>query len=235
MKFHIGTSGYSYAEWKGKFYPEKTKPADMLPFYATQFGAVEINYTFYRMPKPEMVQSWTARVPPAFQFVLKAPRRITHDRRLADIEETLGYFLNAAMSLGDHRGPLLFQLPPNFKRDDARLETFLAQLPATVQAAFEFRNASWFNDAVFAILRSRQAALCIADTEDGIDTPFVATAPWGYFRLRDVDYADGQLESWITRARAQGWSEAFVFFKHEDEARGPEFARRFTELAACAP
>ena len=231
MKFHIGTSGYSYAEWKGKFYPEKTKPADMLPLYATQFGAVEINYTFYRMPKPEMVKSWTARVPPGFQFVLKAPRRITHDRRLADAGEILGYFLNAAMSLGEHRGPLLFQRPPNFKRDDARLGEFLAQLPATVRAAFEFRNASWFDDAVFTLLRTHHAALCIADTEDGLDTPFVATAPFGYFRLRDVDYADGEIQAWITRARDQEWSEAFVFFKHEDEARGPEFARRFTELA----
>ena len=229
MKLHVGTSGYSYAEWKGRFYPEKTKPAEMLPFYAQQFDTVEINNTFYRMPKPEMVQQWAAQVPEHFRFVLKAPQRITHMLRLAGTAEALGYFLNAAMMLGDRRGPVLFQLPPNFKRDDARLADFLAELPSSVQAAFEFRNPSWFDDAVFEMLRAKQVALCIADTEDGVDTPFVATAPWGYLRLRDVDYPDGELEAWLAKIRDPNWSEAFVFFKHEDEARGPEFARRLEE------
>ena len=234
MRFFVGTSGYSYPEWKGTFYPEKIKSADMLEYYAARFPTVEINATFYRMPTPAVIEGWAHRVPAEFRFVLKASRRITHDRRLLDIGEPLGYFLNAAMSLGDRRGPLLFQLPPNLKQDLGRLTDFLAQLPPTVQAAMEFRHASWFEDAVLEALRAKQVALCIADTEDGVDAPFVATAPWGYLRLRDVDYPDEALSGFADRARAQGWSEAYVFFKHEEQGRGPQFAQRFIELSGSA-
>ncbi len=231
MIFRVGTSGFSYPEWKGSFYPEKIKAADMLAFYAQRFDTVEINASFYRMPTVATVEAWASQVPPEFRFVMKASRRITHDRRLNEVSDTLTFFLNVALALGERRGPLLFQLPPNFKQDLPRLEAFLALLPATVQAAMEFRHASWFEDPVFDALRARGVALCIADTEDGVDAPFVATAPWGYLRLRDVDYSDEQLAAFIERARSQNWSEAFVFFKHEDAGRGPQFAERFVKLA----
>ena len=234
MRFFVGTSGYSYPEWKGSFYPEKIKAADMLEFYAARFGTVEINATFYRMPAVATVEAWAARVPAEFRFVLKASKRITHDRRLQDVGDPLSYFLNAAMALGDRRGPLLFQLPPNFKQDLGRLSDFLALLPATARVAMEFRHASWFEDPVLEALRAKQVALCIADTADGVDAPFVATAPWGYLRLRDVDYPDAALAGFIDRARAQSWSEAYVFFKHEEEGRGPQFAQRFVELSGSA-
>jgi uncharacterized protein YecE (DUF72 family) len=232
VRFHIGTSGYSYPEWKGTFYPEKMKPPEMLGFYATQFGTVEINNTFYRMPTPAVIQGWAAQVPSPFRFVLKAPKRITHDRRLTEVGDPLTFFLNAALGLGDRLGPLLFQLPPNFKKDLARLVDFLGMLPDSTPAAIEFRNVTWFDDEVFDALRSKGVSLCIADTEDGIDTPFIQTARWGYFRLRDRDYSDDELRKWIDRARAQRWLEAYVFFKHEDSGRGPQFAQRFAALSS---
>jgi len=231
MKFFVGTSGYSYPEWKGNFYPEKIKAGEMLRYYAERFGTVEINATFYRMPTPATIESWVSQVPADFRFVLKASRRITHDRRLQDVGDPLSYFLNTAMALGDRRGPFLFQLPPNFKHDRGRLSEFLELLPSSARVAMEFRHASWFEDAVLETLRAKQVALCIADSEDGVDTPFAATAPWGYLRLRDVDYPDAALRSWIDRARAQPWSEAYVFFKHEEQGRGPQYAERFVELS----
>ena len=230
---HVGTSGYSYAEWKGSFYPEKMKAADMLAYYASHFDTVEINNTFYRTPTAALVQGWATQVPESFRFVLKATQRITHIKRLADAEEPLGWFLNAALVLGPRLGPVLFQLPPNFKKDAPRLEAFLATLPSSIRAAFEFRNASWFDDEVYALLRARDTALCVADTEDGVDTPFVPTASWGYLRLRDVDYGDDVFRRWIDRARAPGWSETWVFFKHEEQGTGPAFAKRFLELAGA--
>ena len=232
MKLRVGTSGYSYPAWKGTFYPEKMKSAEFLGFYSTRFDAVEINNTFYRMPTAALIGGWAAQVPEHFRFVLKAPKRITHDRRLGDIAESLIFFLNSALTLGDRLGPLLFQLPPNFKKDTAKLTAFLAQVPASVRLAMEFRHTSWFEDDVYDALRARGAALCIAHTEDGVDTPYVATAPWGYLRLRDYDYSDADLHGWIDKCRGLGWSEAFIFFKHEHEGRGPDFARRLVELAS---
>lgn len=230
MILRVGTSGYSYPEWKGSFYPEKIKPADMLRFYAERFGTVEVNNSFYRTPTPAVVTTWGAQVPDAFRFVLKAPKRISHDRRLADVGDNLTYFLNSAFVLGDKLGPVLVQLPPNFKKDLPRLVDFLAQVPASCRVALEFRHDSWLDDEVYEALRAKGATLCIADTDEG-DTPLVTTAPWGYLRLRRVEYGDSELAAWHEKIAAQSWNEAFVFFKHEDEAKGPAFAARFLELA----
>ena len=234
MRLRVGTSGWSYKEWKGSFYPEKLAAKDMLRFYSQHFGTVEVNNTFYRMPKNEVVEGWAAEVPEDFAFVLKAPKRITHDRRLGDVADSVEYLLRTASALGPRQGPFLIQLPPNFKKDLDRLRAFLGLLPPPARAAFEFRNASWFDDEVFEALRARDVALCIADTEDGVDTPFVATASWGYLRLRDVDYGDDDFRAWVEKVRAPAWSEAWVFFKHEEQGTGPAFAKRFLELAGAA-
>jgi len=232
MKLRVGTSGFSYPEWKGTFYPEKMKPTDMLGFYAGRFDTVEINNTFYRMPTTAVIAGWAAQVPAHFQFVLKGPKRITHDRRLGDVAEPLTFFLNSALTLGERLGPLLFQLPPNFKKDAAKLAAFLAQIPSSVRMAMEFRHASWFDDEVFDQLRARNVALCIADTEDGVDTPFVATAPWGYLRLRDEGYAPADLVRWrdAVTERSERWRDTFVYFKHEESGIGPALARDFGAL-----
>lgn len=230
MILRVGTSGFSYPEWKGSFYPEKIKPADMLRFYTGNFGTVEMNNTFYRMPKREQVAAWAEQAPPEFRFVLKAPQRITHFQRLQGVEENVSYFLNSAIVLADRLGPLLFQLPPNFKKDAERLGGLLSQIPSTCRVAMEFRHESWFDDEIFELLRARGAALCIADTDEG-DTPLVSTAPFGYLRLRRAEYEAPDLTVWHERIEAQGWDEAYVFFKHEDEGKGPRFATRFLELA----
>jgi uncharacterized protein YecE (DUF72 family) len=231
MRVRVGTSGYNYPEWKGSFYPEGMKPARMLPYYAERFSTVEINATFYRMPTATTVEGWAKAVPEAFTFVLKAPQRITHFARLSNIDEPLRFFCDTASLLGARLGPLLFQLPPNFKKDVSRLGELLARLPSERRAAFEFRHASWFDDEVYARLRTRNAALCIADTEKG-STPAVATADWGYLRLRAVDYTDAQLADWVATMRrvGRGWADAFVFFKHEERGTGPALAKRFEAL-----
>lgn len=231
MNLHVGTSGYSYKEWKGSFYPEKLPAKQMLRHYGERFRAVEINSSFYRMPTASVLEAWAADVPADFRFVLKAPQLITHIRRLKDAEEVLSQFLEVSRSLGQRRGPLLFQLPPNMKKDLARLRDFLAHLPTAPPCAFEFRHASWFDDEVFDLLRARDAALCIAEADDGVDVPFTSTAGWGYVRLRQADYDDDALAAWLDRMRSQGWRDAFVFFRHEDEGKGPRFASRFLELA----
>jgi uncharacterized protein YecE (DUF72 family) len=231
MRVRVGTSGYNYPEWKGTFYPSDLKPARMLPYYAERFGAVEINATFYRMPTPATVAAWAKAVPDAFTFVLKAPQRITHFARLKNVEELVRVFCDAARVLGSRLGPLFFQLPPSFKKDAGRLRELLAQLPSDLKTAFEFRHASWFADDVYEQLRARNAALCIADNEEG-STPAVATADWGYLRLRAVEYTDTQLAEWIATMRRVGaaWQEAFVFFKHEEQGTGPALAKRFETL-----
>ncbi len=233
MNLHIGTSGYSYKEWKGSFYPSDLPAKKMLHFYAERFDAVEINSTFMALPAVAVVEEWVDAVPAEFRFVLKAPRRITHVKRLADAAEPLVLFCDVAKALKKHEGALLFQLPPNMKKDLARLKTFLALAPLQKKhrAAFEFRHPSWFDDEVFDLLHDHHAALCIADADDDLEVPFVATTDWGYLRLRRLDYTDAKLKAWATRVREQKWKQAFVFFKHEDEARGPRFAKRFKELA----
>ena len=226
----IGTSGYNYPEWRGSFYPEKMKPADMLPFYAAEFDSVEINYTFYRMPNAKTIDGWAAATPPGFRFVLKAPKRITHEKRLKEYGDTLAVFVRLASGLEGRLGPLLFQLPPNLKKDLPRLEAFLDDIPDTAKAAFEFRHESWFDEDVFAALRARGAALCIADSEK-ISAPLVHTAPFAYFRLRDEGYQDADIASWAGKVRAASQSgEVYVFFKHEESGKGPAFAKQLRGL-----
>jgi uncharacterized protein YecE (DUF72 family) len=197
----------------------------MLGYYAERFSTVEINATFYRMPTEHTLAAWAGASPPGFVFTLKAPQRITHYRRLVDVDEPLRRFTDVATTLGDKLGPLFFQLPPNFKKDTGRLADLLARLPPGRRIAFEFRHASWFADDVYELLRTRDAALCIADTEDGT-TPDVATGSWGYLRLRDAAYTDEALDRWARSARRPEWRDAYVYFKHEDEARGPALATR---------
>lgn len=233
MNLHIGTSGYSYKEWKGSFYPPDLPAKKMLHFYAERFDAVEINSTFMALPRVEVVEEWVDAVPAEFRFVLKAPRQITHVKRLADAAEPLTRFCELAKGLKKHEGSLLFQLPPNMKKDLARLQAFLALPPLQKKhrVAFEFRHESWFDDEVFDLLHKHHAALCIADADDELTIPFAATADWGYLRLRRLDYTDAQLKAWVARVKKQDWKDVFVFFKHEDEGRGPRFAKRFKELA----
>ncbi|MEZ5315868.1 MAG: DUF72 domain-containing protein [Vicinamibacterales bacterium] len=231
MRIHVGTSGYNYPEWRGSFYPEDIKAKDMFAFYARAFRAVEINYTFYRMPTTKTTTAWESQAPDGFRYVLKAPRRITHDRRLKDCADLVGAFVEAARVLGDHRGPLLFQLAPTFRADTERLAAFLDVLPADVQAAFEFRHDSWLTDETYRVLSDRGAALCIADVGERT-TPVHATARHGYFRLRDQGYEAADLERWAETiaGRAADWDDAWVFFKHEDEGKGAMFARDFTAI-----
>jgi len=231
MELRVGTSGWNYPEWKGSFYPKDMKPAAMLPYYAARFAAVEVNNTFYRMPTQKVVDGWAAAVPPGFVFVLKAPQRITHFARLRNVDDPVRFFCATALTLGSKLGPLLFQLPPNFKADAGRLADLLALLPPDVRAAFEFRHASWFTDEVYARLRARNAALCIADNDEGA-TPAVATADWGYLRLRATGYSDGDLRGWLDTMRGigAGWRDAFVFFKHEEAGAGPALAARLLAL-----
>ena len=231
MSLYVGTSGYSYKEWKGTFYPKELPAKGMLRYYGEQFRTVEINNTFYRMPKVSVLETWAADVPADFKFVLKASQRITHMQRLKDADDSVSYLLETAGALQGRLGPLLFQLPPNMKKDAPRLRAFLALLPPQRLAAFEFRHPSWFDDEVFGLLRDHQAALCIAEAEDGVEVPFVSTAQWGYLRLRRPDYGDAELSAWVRRVREQPWQDAFVFFKHEDEGKGPRMAKRFIELA----
>jgi len=231
MKLHVGTSGYSYKEWKGSFYPEKLPAADMLRYYGERFGTVEINNTFYRMPKASVLEAWAAEVPAEFKFVLKASKRITHIQRLKDAGDSVAYLLEVAGALKERLGPLLFQLPPYLKKDAPRLREFLGLVPPNRRAAFEFRHQSWFDAEVFGLLRDHQAALCIAEAENDLEIPFESTADWGYLRLRRPDYGDPELKAWVERVRQQDWRDAFVFFKHEEEGKGPQMARRFLELA----
>jgi uncharacterized protein YecE (DUF72 family) len=234
-RLHVGTSGYNFPEWRGSFYPPKLASAKWLEYYAQQLGTVEINYSFYRMPSAKTVAGWDAATPEAFTFVLKAPQRITHFARLRNIDEPLRNFIDIIRKLNAKLGAVLFQLPPNFAKDLARLGDLLTQFPADVRAACEFRHASWWSDDVYELLRSTNTALCVADTEEGT-TPLVATADFGYVRLRDEGYAEGDLVEWVGRLKdlGSGWTDAFVFFKHEEKGVGPKLAAQFTSLAQSA-
>ncbi|MEB2284509.1 MAG: hypothetical protein B6D46_05195 [Polyangiaceae bacterium UTPRO1] len=227
--YWVGTSGYNYQEWKGSFYPEDITDKQMLAFYGRRFTSVEINYTFYRMPTNRILASWSAEVPERFRFTLKAPRRITHDQRLRSVEDTLASFCAIAKTLGPKLGPLLFQLPPFMKKDVELLEVFLHELPPGLQTVVEFRHASWLADDTYAVLRRFGAALCVADSEEHT-TPIVVTAPFGYFRLRRSEYDDAALADWAGRVAAAGWSEAYVYFKHEEQGTGPAYAQRLVDL-----
>lgn len=231
MKLYVGTSGYSYPKWKGTFYPKELPSRQMLQYYATHFSAVEINSTFYRMPEPSSLRQWAAEVPDDFVFTFKAPQQITHRLRLKNADDPARRFLDAVSGLRQRLGPLLFQLPPNMKKDAQRLRGFLALLPSQWRAAFEFRHSSWLDEEIFEVLRGHPAALCIADADDDLKVPFVRTADWGYLRLRRAEYSDAELKERLEDIRDQKWTDAFVFFKHEDEGNGPRFASRLLGFA----
>jgi uncharacterized protein YecE (DUF72 family) len=226
MQLRAGTSGFSYAEWKGPFYPEKMKSEDMLGFYAAHLDCVEINNTFYRMPKVEMLEGWAKRVPPNFVFVLKASQRITHREKLVNSDESVAYFWKNAQALGPVLGPVLFQLPPTLKRDDERLKRFASCLPKEMRSVLEVRHKSWFDEVPFQVLRDHGISLCYSDVDEtdqddpGLEQPFLATSDWGYVRLRRAAYEPQDLVHWNAQLRAQPWREVFVFFKHEATAPG---------------
>lgn len=226
MHTWVGTSGYNYPEWKGSFYPEKMPSAKMLAFYAQAFATVEINYTFYRIPNTKILSGWDRETPEGFRLTLKAPKRITHIAKLRDCAELLQYFLKTAATLGPKLGAILFQLPPYFRKDLAVLDAFLDLLPTQLCAAFEFRHASWMDTEVFARLEARNLALCVADSEK-FSTPVEITASYGYFRLRDEGYTAEDLKGWAgtIRAASASCSDVFVYFKHEEAGKGPQFAR----------
>src|SRR5438552_686772 len=207
MNLYLGTSGYSYKEWKGPFYPEDLPDKQMLHFYAERFRTVEINNTFYRMPKESVLEAWAADVPADFKFVLKASQRITHMQRLKDAGDSVSYLIKMAGALKERLGPLLFQLPPYLKKDLSRLRDFLALLPPNYRAAFEFRHQSWFDPEIFGLLRDHQVALCIAEAENDLEIPFESTADWGYLRLRRPDYGDPELKAWVERVRQKEWRD----------------------------
>ena len=232
----IGTSGYNYPEWKGSFYPKDLAAAKMLPYYAERFNTVEINYTFYRMPNETLVAGWAAQTPSPWKITLKAPRRITHDSRLKNCGDLVAGFCRVAATLGDKLGALLFQLPPNLKKDVVLFDAFLAELPPRAPAAFEFRNVSWLEDDVFERLKARNLALCVADSEK-LSTPSRITADFAYFRLRDEGYRPDDIARWAETIRRETVScrDVYVYFKHEDEGKGPEFATLLRERLGAGP
>jgi uncharacterized protein YecE (DUF72 family) len=229
---YVGTSGYSYKEWKGSFYPEKIPATDMLSYYASHFQAVELNNTFYRIPQRSMVETWKAQVPDNFRFSVKASQRITHLKRLKDAAAETQLLLKTVSALGDRLGAVIFRFPEDMEKDLKRLEKFLKDLPAETPAVFDFRHPTWFDDSVRALLRSENRVLCVSDIED-LPANHTRTADWGYVRLRRVKYSDGELAEWVDWIRDQEWNNTFVFFKHEDEGTGPKLAARFIALSSA--
>jgi uncharacterized protein YecE (DUF72 family) len=228
MKLYCGTSGFSFKEWKGPFYPEKLPAAKMLAYYAERLPTVEINNTFYRMPRKNVLEGWAEQVPDTFRFAIKAPRRITHAKQLADCSEEAGYLFETLEALGPRLGVVLFQLPPHARVGVEKLDVFLGLVPEGVPVAFEFRHPSWRDEAVYAALTRRGAAWVIADTEGGESPELPKTGPLIYLRLRAESYTDESLRSW--KARCADFERAFVFFKHEDGAAGPAYAARMLAL-----
>jgi uncharacterized protein YecE (DUF72 family) len=226
----VGTSGYNYPEWKGSFYPKDLAATKMLPYYAERFPTVEINYTFYRAPTEKILEGWSRATPDPFKLTLKAPKRITHDARLRDCADPVRRFLDTASTLGPKLGALLFQLPPNLKMDLPLFDAFLEAFPPRACAAFEFRHVSWLNEEVYARLRAKHLALCVADSEK-LSTPVEITTDYAYFRLRDEGYTPDDIARWATtiRERTAGCREVFVYFKHEEEGKGPAFARMLAD------
>ncbi|MDX6303673.1 MAG: hypothetical protein QOI77_642 [Blastocatellia bacterium] len=231
MKLHVGTSGYSYKEWKGNFYPEDLPAKEMLAYYSQRLPAVEINNTFYRLPQPSMIEKWKEQVPKAFRFSIKASQRITHIKRINNVADETKYLLETAALLEERLGVMLFQLPPNMKKDTDRLRAFLDLLTDNTRSAFEFRHDTWFDDEVFRLLHAKNCALVVSDTDEKPLTEIISTANWGYLRLRRTVYDESDLVEWMKRVQAQKSKDAFVFFKHEDEGVGPKLAARFLELA----
>lgn len=234
MRVLCGTSGFSYDEWHGRFYPADLPANARLAHYSSRLASVEINNTFYQTPKAELLERWRDAVGPDFRFALKAPRRITHIQRLKGSEQALGYFWSAAAVLGEKLGPVLFQLPPFAKKDLAVLADFLAMLPAGLRPAFEFRNPSWFDEETYALLAARGAALCAGDSdEDARSPPLVPTTEFGYLRLRAPSYDAAGLRAWRDRIAAQPWERAYVYLKHE--VLGPDYAKFLAAIAESGP
>jgi len=232
MKMWVGTSGYSYKEWKGSFYPEKIAAGDMLPYYASQLPAVEINNTFYRLPRADVVKAWAEQVHEGFRFSVKASRRITHIKRLKEPGEETRYLLDTIRHFGPALGVVLYQLPPNFKKDMERLREFLEVLGPDIRSVFEFRHETWQDEEVHDLLRKHNCALCLADVDDEPEPELVSTADFGYLRLRRMSYDAAHLKNWMKKVKAQkNWKDAFVFFKHEDAGAGPALAKQFLGLA----
>ncbi len=231
MNLHVGTSGYSYKEWKGNFYPEDLPAKEMLSYYSRRLPAVEINNTFYRLPQASMIENWKDQVPASFRFSIKATQKITHIKRLKNVAEETKYLMETAALLEKRLGVVLFQLPPNMKKDTDRLSEFLKSTGASCRTAFEFRNETWFDDETLNLLTERDSALVVSDTDEKPLNEITNTASWGYLRLRRTSYDDKDLCEWMQRVQDQNWRDAFVFFKHEDEGVGPKLAARFLELA----
>jgi uncharacterized protein YecE (DUF72 family) len=233
MKIYIGTSGYSYKEWKGIFYPEKIPAKEMLRFYSKRFGTVEINNTFYRMPTESVLTSWAEQVPDDFVFALKAPQVITHLKRLKNVDTEMNYLFRTISVLGKRLGPVLFQLPKSFHADLPALKNFLTLIPHSISCAFEFRSPSWLEAGIVDLLRERGCSLCTPDSDENAATEIISTASWGYLRLRRVDYTEVELSQWMKRILSQKWQRAFIFFKHEEETgKGPDMAIHFHDLAS---
>jgi len=220
-----GASGYSYKEWKGDFYPAGIKSDAMLAWYAARLPTVEINNTFYRMPRTDVLETWASATPDTFRFAIKASRRITHQARLKadEVADSVDFLYRNLASLGAKRGPVLFQLPPFMKKDVPRLSQFVRLLPEGHNAAFEFRNGTWFTDDVYDVLKAAGAALCVSEREDNAPPPLVETAPWGYVRLRLEAYSDSDLEQWANRLVATAWRQIYLYFMHEPTA--PTYAQ----------
>jgi uncharacterized protein YecE (DUF72 family) len=229
MDLYVGTSGYSYKEWKGTFYPDDLSEKKMLSYYADHFNTVEINNTFYRMPKTEVLDNWKNDVPGNFKFIIKAPKRITHINKLKT-DGSSDYFVKTTSSLDEQLGVVLFQLPPYYKKDIETLQQFINSLPDNFKAAFEFRNKSWFNEKVYDCLRNKNAALCLSDTDEEPVNNLISTADWGYFRLRRSSYTTASLKKWKKIITAENWNEAYILFKHEDEGKGPRYAKIFNNI-----
>jgi uncharacterized protein YecE (DUF72 family) len=225
QRLFAGASGYSFKEWKGAFYPDDMKPEGMLAYYSERLPTVEINNTFYQMPKTAVLENWARTTPADFRFAIKASRRITHMSRLkADsAADSVAYLYRNLAALGAKRGPVLYQLPPFMKKDLPRLNDFLKLLPPDHGAAFEFRNESWFDDDVYAALKAAGASLCLSEREDNAPPPLVETAPWGYVRLRLESYSDAELGAWAKRLAATSWQQIHVYFMHEPTA--PAYAQ----------
>ena len=230
MKLYTGTSGFSYKEWVGNFYPEKIKPADMLKYYAGQLGVVEINNTFYRLPNKEVLERWKAETPEHFLFSIKASQKITHRKLLLDTEEETGYLMENVLVLGKKLGALFFQFPPWFKKDMGRLSNFLKILPRDIPAVFEFRDGSWYDDEIAALLKERNFIFCFSDMDEKERPKIISTADWGYLRLRRREYSAQDLADWMKVITAQDWKKALVFFKHEGEGIGPRLAKEFSGM-----
>ncbi len=230
MKIYTGTSGFAHKEWKGKFYPEKIPPKEMLHFYAGRLNTVEINNTFYHMPRESVLASWAEQVPPDFVFALKAPQVITHIKQLRKVFEETEYLFRALSVLDGKLGPVLFQFPRSFRADRQALADFLPLIPGTASCAFDFRSPTWLEEGIPDLLREKGCSWCIEDTDENPVKEIISTATRGYLRLRRSDYTDADLSEWAERVLSQTWERAFVFFKHEDDANGPEMAVRFQEL-----